>query len=251
MGAVLTTDGLAALFQDGSTAEPTADAVDWYAGHVPPESGPVLDLGCGSGHLLLALLERGCNVHGVASDTTSLARCEARLRARGRSAPLFRQELAALNLPFRYGMAFLPDGAFQSLLDPVGIGLALERVRAHLIEPGILLLELFTPAVAAHPPGAPLVEIRRIRLDDGATITLRSETQVDPELRRIDRQERYELRRGMGLAGREDQRTALTWYSEDEALHLVREVGFRDVRIEPISWGGETMPHRFAVIALA
>ena len=118
-----------------------------------------------------------------------LASCEARLAAGGLTTPLFRQNIAALNLPLRYAAAFVAAGSFQLLTDPVAAQKALERIRAHLVDPGLLLLDLFVPAEAEHPPGAPVVEVQTITLSDGTKIARRSEVFVDVDGRRIDIQQ--------------------------------------------------------------
>ncbi|MEO5700973.1 MAG: class I SAM-dependent methyltransferase [Casimicrobiaceae bacterium] len=246
---------LAAAFRDRAESTPSAADVDWYAAQVPRGCGPVLNALCGTGRLMLALLQRDCPVHGVEEDPALFAVCARRLQDAGRSVPLFRQDLQALNLPFRYGMAFVAGGAFQQLIDPVAIALALARLRAHLVEPRQVVIELAIPAHAAHPPGAPLVEIERVICDDGSSITLRSEIRIDVEAARMERRERYERRAGSGrgLAGREDQRLMRTWYRQDEALALLRDAGFTNARIEPLESvdDPEAAARRFAVIATA
>ena len=129
------------------------------ASRLPRDAGTLLDAMTGSGGLLVPLLDAGFNVHGADASETALARCSARLKSIGRSTQLFRQSVTALNLPFRYGAAFISGGAFQSLTERVAALDALLRIRAHLIDPGLLLLDLFVPGEAAHPPGAPIVEL--------------------------------------------------------------------------------------------
>lgn len=244
---------LAATFREHAESTPSAADIDWYARLVPRDRGPVLDALCGTGRLMLALLERDCPVHGVEQDPALYGVCSRRLRDAGRDVPLFRQDLQALNLPFRYAMAFVAGGAFQQLIDPVAIALALSRLRAHLVDPGVLVMELAIPTHAAHPPGAPIVEIERVTCADGSSITLRSEIRVDVDAARMERRERYERRAGRGLAGREDQRLMRTWYREDEALALLHEAGFRTARIEALDPPDDpdAAGHRFAVIATA
>ena len=136
----------------------------------------------------------------------------------------------------------------QLIADPVLAGVALERIRAHLVDPGILLLDFFVPDEATHPPGAPVVEARTVALYDGK-IAHRSETVVDVEARRIDVRSRYEKRVGPMILAREDETLALTWYSEDEATALVAEAGFRDIRIEPPAFVDTRSAQRFAISA--
>ena len=50
---------------------------------------------------------------------------------------LFRQDVCALNLPFRYAAAFFAAGTFQRLTGRRRALDALLRIRAHLIEPGV------------------------------------------------------------------------------------------------------------------
>ena len=238
-------------FYDADKPRAPATEVDWYAARLPRDAGPVLEAMAGSGRLLLPLVAHGFNVHGVDSSEAMLTACEARLIGAGLAAPLFRQDVAALNLPFRYAAAFVAAGSFQLIVDPVAAAMTLSRLRAHLIAPGTLLLDGFVPAAALHPPGAPMVEVRTVALRDGTRIALRSETFVDAEGRRIDTTSRYERRDGATILAREDETLALTWYTEDELVALVRDAGFADVAVEASPIAATADERRFAVTARA
>ena len=67
-------------------------------------------------------------------------------------------------------------------------------------------------------------------------IARRSETFVDAEGRRIDIRSRYEQRERATIIAREDEALALTWYTEDEIVALLRDAGFRDVAVGPPAW---------------
>lgn len=168
---------------------------------------------------------------------------------------MFRQDAAALNLPLRYAAAFIAGGSFQLLADPVGAQKALERIRAHLVDPGILLLDLYVPAEASHPPGAPVVQVQTVALPDATTIAHRAEIFVDADGRRIDIRSRYEQRERATIRAREDEALALTWYSEDEIIVLLRDAGYRDVAVGPAASPiGDDAPEgerRFSVSARA
>jgi hypothetical protein len=180
-----------------------------------------------------------------------IASCDARLADEGYSTTLFRQDVVTLNLPFRYTAAFVAGGSFQLIVDPVAARTALERVRAHLVPPGLLLIDLFVPRHAENPPGAPLAEARTVTLADGTRIALRSETSVDVPGKRIDTKSRYERRMGPAILAREDETLALTWYGEDEIRSLVSEAGYSDVRLERSAFASDDDARRFAVRAIA
>jgi hypothetical protein len=242
---------LCALFHDAAQPSAPDAEVDWYASRLPGDAGPLLEPLCGTGRLLLPLLQRDLNVHGVDASAAMLARCGERLAAAGLGTTLMRQDIAWLNLPFRYGAAFIAAGSLQVLADQASAQTALERIRAHLLGPGELLLDLFVPGIGLRPPGAPVVEVRSVGLSDGSRITVRSETFVDAAGRRLDTRSRYERRVGARIIGREDERTALTWYTQDDAVALLRDAGYRDIEIEDPPLPAASGNERFAVSARA
>ena len=244
---------LATQFYDADKPRASAAEVAWYAERVPADAGPILEVMSGSGRLLIPLLEQGLTVHGCDASTAMIASCEARLDALNYARTLFRQDAAALELPFRYSAALVAAGSFQLLADRPVARAALARIRAHLVEPGLLFLDLFVPAAAAHPPGAPIVEARTVTLPDGTRIAYRTATAVDVAGRRIDIRGRYEKRAGPLILAREDESIALTWYDEDEIAALLAAAGYTDVAILPPAWappaGLPEGERRFAVRA--
>ena len=241
---------LGALFRDLDEPRASETEVAWYAARLPRNAGLVLEVMAGSGRLLVPLLEAGLQVHGVDASEAMLAACAKRIAEAGRTTQLFRQSPAALNLPNRYAAAFIAAGSFQRLADPVSALDALLRIRAHLVDPGLLLLDLFVPSEAQHPPGAPVVEVRTVSSAEGIHIGVRSETSCDVDLRRIDVKMRYERRNRTVVTEREDETWALTWYQEGDAATLLGDAGFRDVRIEQAAWSRQGGRH-FAVSAKA
>ena len=226
---------LSTLFYDADKpAAPDAE-IEWYAQHLPKDAGPLLELMCGSGRLLVPLVAMGPKLHGVDFSTAMLASCEARLAARGLTAPLFRQDLIQLNLPFRYSAAFVASGSFQLLTDPGAALTALQRIRAHLIDPGLLLLDMFVPSDSELRLGAPLVEVRTVTLADGTQIALRSETTVWADSHISHTEYRYAHRRGSTRLAEEHETLSLTWYSPEDITAVLVEAGFRDVTIGDIN----------------
>jgi hypothetical protein len=242
---------LRAAFETAASLRADSAEIAWYASRLPRDAGTLLDAMTGSGRMLLPLLEAGFNVHGADSSEAALARCSARLQSAGRSTQLFRQSITTLNLPFRYCAAFISAGTFQSLTDRVTALDALLRIRAHLIDPGLLLLDLFVPEEAVHPPGAPIVELSMLAPADGSQIACRSETVIDVPRRRSIVHSRFEQRDRTGVLAREDDRREITWYAEDEIVALVGDAGYRDVRCEALPWHSGARAQHFAVLALS
>lgn len=249
-GRALAYGALGTLFHDADNPRASEQELAWYASRLPRDSGAVLEAMAGSGRLLVPLLEAGFPMHGVDASAARIASCERRLAAGGHRAQLYRQDVAELNLPSRYAAALIAAGSFQVLTDPVAALDALLRIRAHLVEPGLLLLDLFVPAGAEHPPGAPVVEVRMVTPSEGLQIGLRSETFLDVDMRRIDVRKRYERRERRLITAREDETRALTWYSEDEAASLLADAGYGNIRIDTAPWRRDDGRH-FCVSAVA
>jgi SAM-dependent methyltransferase len=222
---------LCALFHDAVDPAPDHREIAWYLAQLPSDGDPVLDLCCGFGRLLVPLVAAGRKLHGVDASPAMLEGCTARLAGR-KTLPLFRQDVCELNLPFRYAAAYASGGAFQAVLDPARARVALERVRAHLVPPGILLLEMFAPSESAQRLAAPLVEVRTARLSDGTRIAQRSETTIHADARIAHVDSRYVHRDGSTRLAEERESRRFTWYSPDDASALVAEAGFCDVTIE-------------------
>lgn len=223
---------LSTLFYDADRPSASDEEIAWHARHLPFTAGTALELMCGSGRLLVPLLARGVKIHGVDHSAAMLASCEARLKAAQLATPLFRQDVTQMNLPFRYASAFAAAGSFQLITDPLAAVAALHRIRAHLVAPGVLLLDLFVPSESAQRLAAPLVEVRTVKIADGTQITLRSETTMWTEARLVRSENRYAHRRGAQLLAEEHASLTLTWYSPEEITSVLADADFRDVRIE-------------------
>ncbi len=226
---------LSARFYDADKPQASAAELDFYAAALPRDAGGILEPMCGSGRLLVPLAEAGFSVDGADASAAMLARCEARLAGSDppRAARLFRQDVAELNVPFRYAASFIAAGSFQLLTDPMRARDALVQVRAHLVDPGVLLLDLFVPPESEQRIAATLIEVRSVTLDDATRIALRSETTMYPDARLARTESRYVHRRGPALLTEETESVALTWYAPEDIVALVRAAGFTTVDVGP------------------
>jgi SAM-dependent methyltransferase len=242
---------LAAAFFDSLHPRASDDEVAWYAHRIGDPATLALDAMCGAGRVLIPLLARGCKVHGADGSPSLIARCEDKLAAQSLATTLFRQDVGALNVPFRYGAAFIAGSAFDAIVDPAAATTALERIRAHLVAPATLIVACHVPSTTLQRLAAPLVEVRTAKLDDGSQIALRSEAVWTEGARTMRAQRRYSQRKGTRLVAEENEAVRATWYAPADILELARSAGFGNARTEALpfatGWDGET----FALIATA
>ena len=80
----------------------TGPEVDYFADLIRTTGQPALDLGCGTGRLLLPFLREDLDVDGCDVSPDMLARCRELARAEGRTPNLYTQAMHELDLPRRY-----------------------------------------------------------------------------------------------------------------------------------------------------
>jgi SAM-dependent methyltransferase len=137
------------------------------------ERGPVLELGCGTGRLLLPLSRSDRFVVGIDRSAPMLARTAARLtRGKRPDRPgVVRGDIR--RLPFAaasFGTVIAPYGMLQSLTSNAALRQALAEA-ARVLQPGGLLGVDLVPDLAAWPSYRRRVSLRG-RRGAGATVTL-------------------------------------------------------------------------------
>jgi SAM-dependent methyltransferase len=135
-----------AEFYDLEYASFDAD-LDFYRTFALQANGPVLELGCGTGRVLLALEELGLPLTGIDSSPAMLEIARGVLRE---STTLVHCDVVHLgehaNLPGKpYWMAFSAINSFLHLPSVDDQIAALQAIRSVMVTGGILLLDLMVP----------------------------------------------------------------------------------------------------------
>ncbi|MFO7664862.1 MAG: class I SAM-dependent methyltransferase [Chloroflexota bacterium] len=156
-----------ARYYDLSHDHLTAD-IPFLLAQAEKTDDPFLELGCGSGRLLVPLARAGYRVTGVDNSTEMLARAEMRLAS---EAPTVRDRvelvmadmttLTSLDEAGPFGLAFFGYNTFMHL-DETAAARAIQRIRPLLRDGGLVLLDLDNPltlASAADEPDFVLEEV--------------------------------------------------------------------------------------------
>lgn len=204
---------------------------EWFVGAA---DGPTLDVGCGTGRIMLPLLEKGREVVGLDSSEEMLAVCRASLERRGLTAELRSGDMRNFDLGAgRFGTVMIPGYSAQLLVEEADFRSCLACCRKHLAIGGQLILPTYMPweMIWEGRKSKPLEERRA--LDDAATgERLRAfqgwTLQMDQQLLRL--LNRYEKRDRKGnLLAEEEKTMTLRWYLPHEMMQLLGEAGFEDV----------------------
>lgn len=107
--------------------------------------GPVLELGCGTGRVLLQIARRGLPITGVDNAPDMLARLEEKLRAARPRSPapqLLSASIESFFIPQHFALALLPFNTFMHLLTLEEQTAALGNIRKHLRAGAPLVLDV-------------------------------------------------------------------------------------------------------------
>ena len=113
--------------------------------------GPVLELGCGTGRLLMPLAATGLPVTGLDISPALLARARAKLATvpKGDKVACIEADLRDFDLARHdFAFAFCTSNTLMHLAQADEQLAALTRAAAHLRPGGLLLIDLFSPDVA-------------------------------------------------------------------------------------------------------
>jgi SAM-dependent methyltransferase len=244
--------GLAALVWDASGGDEPQWDHDYIKRIIEQNDGPALDVGCGTGRLLLRYLAAGLVVDGVDTSADMLNLCRQKAAERGLPPPtLYHQAMQDLNLPRQYKTIFIPCGTFCLVIDRAQAWQALRRLYDHLESVGVLIFNLFWPFA----PGEPLSE--KPNGGDGEWGPLWDDTLPDGRLmkqhvkrEKIDRAEqlllakrRYQLYDNGQLVAEEIFDSNERWYFKYEMTLLLEKVGFQDIQVKD-GWSDDDFAER-------
>ena len=199
------------------------DDVAFYAHQCARGRGPVLELGCGNGRILLPLIERGFDAVGVDASAPMLAELRRKAAMRGIAARVARAD--ARCLPFRAGFAAVlcPYSLITYMTTRDDAQAMLAAARAILAPRGVLVVDAFVPRATAANEDFTLDYERTW----GSLTLVRSKriAHVDATTNRIER--RYELRRKDGrIAETIEVAETIRPYAPEELRRTVAAAGF-------------------------
>jgi SAM-dependent methyltransferase len=173
---------LLARYYDLENASFTED-LDYWLALAEAHGDPILELGCGTGRVLLNLARRGFAVTGVDNSDDMLDRLRAKLAtASGKHMAqpprLVRAALEDFDLGQAFRLALLPYNTFMHLLTTEAQLDVLARIRRHLVAGGVLALDLPNPGDAWAAPDQGLT-LERTFADGDRTVQQFSSVSLD------------------------------------------------------------------------
>lgn len=128
------------------------DIAFWIASALE-SGGPVLELGCGTGRVLIPTARAGIEITGLDMSQSMLAICTRKLAEEPANVrawvTLVQADMRDFQLGRQFALATMPFRPFQHLITVEDQIACLEAIRSHLALGGKLILDLFNPSLPA------------------------------------------------------------------------------------------------------
>ena len=207
--------------------DPSGDR-EFYRALAREARGAVLELGCGSGRVLLGIAREGIPCTGLDASEEMLA------VLRGKNPPpnlhLVLGRMQSFDLgPERFALIFSAFRAFQHLYTVEDQLACLARVRRHLLPGGLFAFDVFAPRLErVAVSNEPEAEDARFE-NEGEEVVRYASARRDRAAQMMEITHRYERRRDGRVVEERTFRSRLRYFFRYELEHLLARSGFTDL----------------------
>jgi SAM-dependent methyltransferase len=121
--------------------------LDFYVTLAREANGPVLDIACGTGRILLPCLQAGVDIEGLDLFEPMLKTLRAKAAALDLTPRLHQADMSDFSLPRRFGLVMIPFNAFIHNMTQETQIRCLQLCREHLLPGGMLAFHTFFPSL--------------------------------------------------------------------------------------------------------
>jgi len=238
---MLSYDKIAGIYDDDMGKNISGEDIVFYVQQCLSAQAPILELGCGTGRITLALIKAGLEVVGIDASLPMLQQLQRKATEQLSMVEQMRLHYCQMDMSacaFNTHFAFIlcPFSAFIYLVDKSAQTETLANIRSLLAPHGLFILDVFVPnrQMMALPDDHVFHDYERI-LADG-TILKRTKTIQKTAIPNVNLITRYYY--FLDKASGKEKRTITTqdyihYYFPDELKNLLQQNGFEVLQV----WG--------------
>lgn len=209
--------------------------VDFFVEMARRSGGPVLEVGCGTGRVLLPTARAGVEIVGLDASPSMLAVCRERLSGEPESVQskvtgLVEGDMRGFEFGREFKLVTIPFRPFQHLVTVEAQMLCLLSIRRHLAADGRLILDIFNPSLPSLADERQLVEHGEepeFTTDDGRRVVRRALVVSRDYFNQVtDNELIYYVTHPDGREERMVHRFHMRYLFKFEAEHLLARCGF-------------------------
>lgn len=185
---------------------------------------------CGSGRLLIPLMQLGYNVHGLDSSASMLASCKHRAVELNLKPILSECSFENFVSDQQYQGIIIPLGSFQLFYPRINAYKVLERFKSLLAPGGKLVMDLFIPWEVMTEQEEVDISTRQVQLPSGEIIEIISKTTVDIFEQHMLSKTQYTKYFNNKIVAQEDEDMDILWYYQYEMELMLEKHGFKEIK---------------------
>ncbi|MEO8449482.1 MAG: class I SAM-dependent methyltransferase [Gemmatimonadota bacterium] len=214
------------------------DDVAFFVDLAKELEAPVLEIGCGTGRVLIPIARAGLEVVGLDLSPTMLGVCRERLRNEPPEVQsrvkLVQADMREFDLDGTFNLVTIPFRPFQHLVTVEDQVSCLDSVHRHLVHRGVLVLDLFNPSLdfLVRPTGEEAPAEPEFSMPDGRRVIRRHRIVSHDRLRQTNQVELiYYVTHADGRKERLVHAFPMRYLFRYEAEHLLARAGFEIVQL--------------------
>jgi SAM-dependent methyltransferase len=203
--------------------------VDFYLKLAQAADGPILDVACGTGRIMLPCLKAGVDVDGVDLFPSMLARLRQKASALGFNPQLHEANMAEFRLARRYALIMITFNAFVHNLTTEDQLATLNACRDHLKPGGMLVFDTAFPGPhwIAQPSGTREMEMEIAHPETGLPVRMWDTRTFDRVKQLQYSSNEIEMLDATGkVIATRPSKTTIRWIYKSEMELLLRLAGF-------------------------
>lgn len=208
---------------------------DFYRWLVENGEGPVLDVGCGTGRILLPMARDGIVIDGLESSAEMVQICRDKIAADDLNASVYERDMRSFSIDRKYGMILIPGFTIQLLSHKDAVA-SLICCRNHLLEGGQLVVSSFIPweMIDDGREKSEWYDRKEYRSEGGHLSAKASQAweldRMNESLLLKNRYERFDSESGAVIDSQETS-MSLRWRLPYDFMTLMQEAGFESPEI--------------------
>jgi 2-polyprenyl-3-methyl-5-hydroxy-6-metoxy-1,4-benzoquinol methylase len=218
-------------FYDADKKFATSDEINFYKS-IFDKNTLLLEPMCGSGRLLIPLMQEGYTIHGIDSSSHMLKSCQERASKFGLTPILFEEKIEDIALPHQYDGIIIPFGSFQLFYPRMLAFQMLEKFKSFLKPNGKLMMDLFVPWDALWQNNEEEKSQREITIEDGSIIKIDNHSTANKYEQFILGKSTYTKWVDGNVVAKEQEQMYICWYYHYEMELILEKYGYKNIQYQ-------------------
>jgi SAM-dependent methyltransferase len=236
----------AARFYDWEYKDLKVD-IPFYLTYAKKQGSPILELGCGTGRVLIPLVEAGFEAWGIDVSNTMLSIFGKKIKKLD-SEVVSRihvqlADMRRFTLPARFRLAIIPYTTFTHMVTKQDKENCLRRIHSHLSDDGLLIIDVFSPNLNRLVRGM-ITTLREFQSSQkGQKVILTTHTHYDLSKQTMDVTKIYDVQQSDGSVKRSVQKFTICYMFRYEMEYLLEKEKYSVVSVSG-DYGGKEYDYK-------